>query len=170
MNDLFCDGGVILTNPSSYGGSYAWVLIENDQIIKEGNGIVLPTDVGLPVITNNLMELQAALSGISQMEKGWEGTLWTDSQVTFFRLGSSESFGGIPAKMRAQCLELRRARRWQVKLLKGHPTQVMLNKGYVTNHLGKHIPVNKWNVYCDEKCQQLAKEFLENKEQHLSGL
>jgi ribonuclease HI len=170
MSDLYCDGGVIQVNPSPYGGTFSWVLIEDNQIVKEGCGIVPPIEVGLLTVSNNLMELYAALAGLVQMGEDWRGTLWTDSQVTFFRLGSSLKLNGIPREIRTQCLQIRRARRWQVNLLKGHPTRPMLRKGYVRNCYGKRVPVSKWNVYCDQKCQQLAKEFFEPKYPYELGL
>lgn len=164
MSDLYTDGGVISCNPSPLGGTFAWCLVDDDGVIRYGSGVILPREIGKLKVSNNVSELYAALAGLSCLrytEPVWSGTLYTDSSITLRRLTEGKKFSGIPAKMRLQCLELRRGRRWVAKLVKGHPTQAMLTKGYACNVAGKQVPVSIWNVWCDKKCRKLASKFLE---------
>lgn len=156
MISIFCDGGCIVKNPSIYGGTWCYVLVEDNKSISTASGIILPNDVGLPAITNNLSELFAALKGLAAAPTGWQGALYTDSLITLRRITTGEKFNGIPQKLREKTLELRRGRKWQGILLSGHPTKAQLEIGIGR----KGRPVSKWNVYCDQECKRLATEFM----------
>jgi hypothetical protein len=118
----------------------------------------------------------AALNALQSVED-FCGTLYTDSQVTLRRLTNGTGFAGIPNYLREHVLELRRNRKWQVKLLAGHPTKRDLARGYKIKNrksakTGKikerQVPVSKWNVHCDKQCRKMAREFMEKKNE-LSG-
>ncbi len=104
-----------------------------------------------------MAELLAAIRGISALPKGWDGTVYTDSKVTMWRLTTGKAFNGIPNSLRLQTLKLRKNRKWRVELVAGHPNEEELKTGYAVRN---GLPVSKWNVACDLRCQQLAKQFL----------
>lgn len=154
--ELFTDGGVCGRNPSKVGGTWTWVLVEEDVLVRQASGIVTPEDLGVAAVTNNQTELLAAVRALDAVGKEWRGVLWTDSEVSWFRLQESKRFNGVPAWLRLWTLELRRQpRQYQVKLLGGHPTKKDLERG----HRRDGTPVSSWNVLCDKRCQQLAKSI-----------
>lgn len=155
---IYCDGGCISKNPSPHGGTWAYVLLQNETVLKEDSGIILPTDVRLPTVSNNISELIAALNALNQMSDGWAGTIHTDSMITMFRVSrKNAALNGVPPCVREYRKQvLQRMGRFDVVLLNGHPTAQHLreNKG----HGG--LPVSKWNVLCDEMCGEEAYNFL----------
>jgi ribonuclease HI len=155
--EIFCDGGVVGRNPSIIGGTwaYCWVDKNGERVLKK-SGVVTPSDIGLPAVTNNLTELLAVMKGLESVEEGWKGDVYTDSKVTLLRITTSKSFKGIPVSIINNILHLRRTRVYEAILLSGHPTKEHLAKG-----IGKRgTPVSVHNVWCDEQCQRLAREFL----------
>jgi ribonuclease HI len=163
---VYCDGGVIAVNPSPHGGTWAWLALgEADGRWRQESGLVLPWEppfgegkaVMAGPITNNQMELYAAVMALEAVPKGWAGILWTDSQVTLARLLGGCSFAGIHPSLKQRALDLRRGRKWTVKLVAGHPTRKELAAGTRERN---GFPVSRWNVWCDEECQRLAREFL----------
>lgn len=159
--NLYCDGGVILKNPSFYGGTYGWVLVDpKGERVECGSGIVLPSRVGMVTITNNFTELYAALSALDHVLKtypAFKGSIWTDSKITYFRLTRSYAFEGIPKNMKDKCLSLRRNGRWKPMHLGGHPSKKSLECGRDE----RGLIVSCHNVWCDEECQRLANLFIE---------
>ena len=153
-SNLFVDGGVIGKNPSKQGGTWAWCLVENEGIVRQGSGILVPDDFEGKPVTNNQTELYAAYRGLLGAGKGWDGTIHTDSRVTMLRLTSSTKFDGIPTWFSTRILEMRRNRKWKVKLVKGHPSMDDLASG--KDNQGR--PVSKWNQWCDKECNRLAKK------------
>ncbi len=120
---LFCDGGCIGRNPSTIGGTWAWCLISpQDELLEQSSGIITPEKAKMPKITNNLTELLAAVEALSSVVSQWDGTIYTDSKVTYHRLHGSSAFTGIPLWLRQKTENLRRGRRWKVQLLGGHPS------------------------------------------------
>lgn len=165
MNDslayhLYVDGGCITCNPSPVGGTFAWLLVSSKgRKLEYDSGVIPPGYGGLKKITNNLAELYAALAGLEHVLKEWDGYrgyLWTDSRVTYHRMMYSHSFAGIPDELRKHCLRLRQSGLWVPMLLKGHPTAADLKRGYTK----KGVPVSRYNVFVDEKCQEEADKYL----------
>lgn len=169
--ELYSDGGVVKSNPSKIGGTWAWCLVKDNELIAEASGIIQPRDFGVKAITNNQTELLAAIEGMEWAEivnerncpKPWKWdnfvhpVLFTDSRITQLRLTSSNSFAGIPQALRLRALELRRCNRWRVILVAGHPTKKELAAGFRKRN---GLPVSKWNVRCDEACRKAGKSFL----------
>ena len=146
---LYSDGGVILKNPSPYGGVWAWCLVQNNRIIRHDSSVLYAQ-----YITNNHMELYAAVRALEDTRKN-PVPLWTDSLVTQLRLtGGTKKFAGIPEELRRRTLKLV-AKRPRVLLLAGHPTKKDLECGYKSKPIGK-LPVSRWNVWCDNQCRRLA--------------
>jgi hypothetical protein len=111
----------------------------------------------LPTITNNLTELLAVVKGLEAMARGWQGILYSDSKVTWWRLTTSSKFNNIPSELSKKCLALRRNKLWTPILCGGHPKPADLEVGY--DHRG--LPVFTHNVWCDKRCTELAKRFKE---------
>lgn len=74
------------------------------------------------------------------------------------RLTGSERFNGVPQWLRLRALEARRARKFKVKLLAGHPTRKELLAGKKERN---GLPVSEFNVMCDEKCTSIAKACIQ---------
>ncbi len=158
MFDLYCDGGVIQSNPSPHGGTWTFCWIEKDRLVYQNSGVVAPDDLGVPRITNNQMELYAAIRALQSVKASWKGCLYTDSKVTYHRLLRGKSFEGIPNWLRLETLNRHRLFH-KIGLLGGHPTKKELLAGCRADG----TPVSIWNQWCDQECQRLAKEFLHAK-------
>ena len=158
MQQLFCDGGCIKTNPSPYGGTWCWCLVEDKKILTSDNGVLSPKEAKLPKITNNVMELFAAVLALESREKDWNGVLHTDSMITKYRLTNGNSFNGVPQWLRVRTLDLRRMRKWSVELVGGHPTRLELEQGNLKKN---GFPTSPFNVFCDKNCNIMAKLFLD---------
>jgi ribonuclease HI len=156
--DIYVDGGIIGSNPSKIGGTWAAALVKRDKLIKLRSGVVLPEHVGLPVVTNNVTELLAAIFGLEMAPAGWDGTLFTDSQVTACRLSKVKSGAkGLTAGLLERLGKAKaRAGRFRAWLLAGHPSKAELEEG----HDAKGRDVSRFNVLCDEECSRLAREFM----------
>lgn len=154
---LFTDGGCAGQNPSAVGGSWAWCLVVNGELVQKNSGAVTPKDFDTPLITNNATELLATLHALEHIGKGWRGVLHTDSKITRQRITGSDSFAGIPQAIRDRVLDVRRGRKWTTVLVAGHPTRAELESGFAKRN---GLPVSKWNCWCDLECQRLCKELL----------
>lgn len=155
---LYSDGGTVGRNPSPIGGTWAWCLVVNDKLVDEYCGLVEPADMGMETISNNLMELYAALRGIEALPEGFNGRVYTDSLITLYRITYSESFNGVPEWLKERVKEARSCRKWfyDCVLLGGHPNKKELEEGRRKD--GKMV--SKWNVRVDQACSALAKKWL----------
>ena len=129
---LYCDGGVIGPNPSKIGGTWAWCMVEDNRLITSQSGIITPEVAEVPVITNNLTEMMAALTALDYIFwrfPKWNGVLHSDSNVTKQRLRGTAPLRGIPNWMVGKILELRRNKNWSMILLGGHPSKKELADG-----------------------------------------
>ena len=154
----YCDGGVIGRNPSSIGGTWAYVFVdENDQKVAGSSNRVLVGDAPwlMPRITNNFTELLGALKAMEALPDGWDGTIYTDSQVTYRRIIRGSSFAGIPSCMEEMVRHHRKRLSHRVVLISGHPSEKDLRLG-VTK---KGRMCSKWNVACDRQCTQLVNVY-----------
>jgi ribonuclease HI len=157
---LYSDGGCITKNPSSVGGTWAYLQVDcaGPTILKEESGLLLAGYLGLPKITNNLTELEAAVRALESVPDGWDGTLFTDSFITLCRISRDKTkFNGIPYPLVNRVDAVRkRLGKFQVVLLGGHPTKAELEKGLRHDN----YPVSRFNVRCDELCQIEARKHL----------
>jgi ribonuclease HI len=156
---LYADGGVIGSNPSTIGGTYAYrLLFEDGQAIGKGS-VIAPQEVGGPV-TNNQTEMLAMLEGLKRLPDHFAGCIFSDSQVTLGRVFMGWKWKNIPTWMHKVYQE-QRARliffdQIQYVLLDGHPTRQQLQLG-----IGKRgHPVSEHNVWCDHECNRVGREFL----------
>lgn len=157
-NKLFVDGGVIRKNPSTIGGTWAWRHINPDGKINSGSGVITPSQAGMPAITNNLTEMLALLYGLSNLPRGWVGTVYSDSAITLGRAFMGWRWSGIPSWMldlyKINAHHINDKVRWVQ--LDGHPTKAQLLSG-----IGKRgNPVSEHNVWCDAACGRAGEHYL----------
>ncbi len=155
---VYADGGVILSNPSAIGGTWATCHVDaSGARIWEASGVILPADVGMPFVSNNQSEFYALLMGLEAVPDGWSGRACSDSSITlarFFRMGK---LNGIPFDWRARLSNvLGRLGRVESVLLDGHPTRAQLAAGIGRNG----HPVSAHNCWCDRRCTEEARRHV----------
>jgi len=164
-SELYCDGGVIGKNPSPVAGTWAYRHIQADAetrqfvVVRQYAGIVQPREARMETISNNLTELLALLRGLQTLPADWQGTIYSDSQVTLGRVFEGWKWTRIPGWMH-QIYQEQRARleSWNMLqwcLLDGHPTKAELAEGM--GHRGH--PVSVHNVWCDWACGEVGRRF-----------
>ena len=150
---LYCDGGVIERNPSLHGGTWCWIAVNEagEEVVRDSGLLPGPC-------TNNLSEFVAAVRALETVPPGWEGKLYSDSQVTLGRLFRQWSLNGLPLIWIARGSNvLGQVGYVEPVLLQGHPTREELAAGVGKRH---GFPVSNWNVKCDRECSRLAAEFM----------
>src|SRR5581483_9597584 len=92
---LYCDGGVVGHNPSSIGGTWAWCAVdeEGNRVIERGGVVVAPPN---RPITNNHTEQIAITLALEAMPDGWEGTVYSDSQIGLGRVFKGWRTANLP--------------------------------------------------------------------------
>lgn len=162
MQRLYCDGGVIRKNPSPFGGTWAWILVEEmvsefgdkvDQIIDSAAGYISPDQGEGGLVTNNIAELFAAVEGLRALPRPWTGHFYSDSQVTIGRLFWGWRYKNVPDWLYRAVGPALKGLVVEPHLLQGHPTLEDLSLG-----IGKkrNLPVSVWNKWCDTACQNVA--------------
>lgn len=164
--NLFCDGGCLSAHPSKLGGTWAWVQV-NDAGERLGfkSGVILPGDYGVESVSNNLAEMVAAIEALESVDPGWNGKLYTDSNITRIRLVYPKAkMNGIPPALQDRLRALRSTLgAFHVELIAGHPTIADLARG----KNGDGQPVSSHNVFCDDLCGVQARKFLQARQEEL---
>lgn len=156
--EVFADGGVVKVNPSPHGGTWAYCHVVGGERVVEASGLLLPSDCGTDVVSNNQSEFFALLVALEAMPDGWSGTVYSDSGVTLQRFADPEA-----VKMKGiqdgwvQRLKAVRSRLGHLTftLLGGHPNKKELEAGRRKD--GK--PVSPHNVWCDRECGRQSAGF-----------
>lgn len=161
---LYTDGGVWRKNPSLVGGGWAWTGVDpnTDEQIVCRSGVLTVGMRGLEEgVSNNHTELFAACKALHAMPDGWDGTLYTDSAVTQFRLHAARSRDhhktrkGIPQHWWDAIRTMHeRLGNFKIVLLKGHPSKKALRE----NHKINGLPISKYNVWCDHECTRIMEQ------------
>lgn len=163
---VYADGGVIKTNPSMIGGTYAWCHVDDIGLhVREAGGVlkygdVLDTSSGTPLkITNNHSEFYALLLCLEQLRKGWSGQVVSDSEVTLGRFFWGWTRSGIPNDwcQRADAVVARLSKLTPIHVA-GHPSKSELR----LNRSKKGKPVSIHNVWCDRRCKEAGLSYLRN--------
>lgn len=113
ITHLYVASGLIGSNPSMIGGTYAWRLVFEHQE-PFGAAAVLPmAAIGGPV-TNNQVEMLALLAGLEQVSEAFCGEIHSQSMVTLGRAFQGWKWTNIPTWMH-EAYKLQRARlvHWQ---------------------------------------------------------
>lgn len=168
--EIWADGGVILKNPSPFGGTWAWCAVnDKGQIVQSDSGFV--PAINSRMITNNDTEMIAVIKALESMPEHWAGTIYTDSAVTiarFKKIGSGNpelisKINHIPRNVLARAIAARdRVGRVGFRLVKGHPTKQDISRGYKIKKKEdgseKRIIVSRFNVWCDLECSRISLE------------
>jgi ribonuclease HI len=152
---VYADGGVIRSNPSPIGGTWAWCQVdEANQRVRCDSG-VYPTNGAQ--VTNNQAEYIALCKALAALPAGWTGTVYCDSLVTIGRLFRLYGNSGIPDAWVTRARQLvKRLGRVETVLLQGHPTRAELLAGVGS----KGLPVSEHNVWCDQACTEAGRLYL----------
>lgn len=161
MRKLYCDGGVISSNPSPIGGTWAWVLVgDDDCIIHRDGGFISVEEMGYDGVTNNQTELLAIVKGLTWLHDEIEPLMvCSDSAVSLGRVFKNFSMNNIPGWLERDLKEQRKRLvnfpKFSHLLLDGHPTVKQLNCG-----VGKSgHPTSRYNVLCDNMCNRIAAKY-----------
>lgn len=150
---VFADGGVVGANPSPLGGTWAYRVLRDQEIVHEEAGAIPPK---YGPVSNNLSELVAVLRGLEWVRMQGVPAVFvaSDSLITLRRICSDRAaWNGIPGLVREWAHEiLREVEVCAAVLLDGHPTRAHLAAG-----VGKSgRPVSEHNLWCDRACGQIA--------------
>lgn len=169
MTNLYTDGGLVLRNPSTIGGAWAYVITDqNDEEMLRASGAIKPMDIGMEAVTNQYVELLAVYIGMQQLPDGFAGKILLDSDVTRYRLDRAKRgrFRGIPAEFEAKILaQMARMGDYKLILLQSHPKLAELEAGISTT--GR--PVSKHNKACDYLCRGTTKRLQAEHERWLKA-
>jgi hypothetical protein len=136
-----------------------WIDAEGKRIASTV-GHVLPADLGLPWVSNNVTEVLGILAGLEALEDGWCGVVYSDSlcAINTVRncLKKSKPPKWLPAPIlaRAKTVVARLGEVMYV-LLGGHPNRKELAAGFRSD--GK--PCSEHNVHCDKLCKREGEEL-----------
>lgn len=157
---LYCDGGVILKNPSTIGGTWAVRLVAAGQVVRDASGTITPAEAETTAITNQLAELYSLVRGLEQLPPDWVGVVFSDCECALGRAFMGWRWSNLPAWLhhRYQAARARLVHWSEIGhvLLDGHPTRAQLAAG-----IGKrgHL-VSEHNRWCDLACQAEAGRFV----------
>jgi ribonuclease HI len=171
MLQLYTDGGVIYKNPSPIGGTWAWVLVDDDRVIGQRANVITPPLMKSDSVTNNQTELLSVIYGLQQIRHFEENLIiYSDSKVTLGRVFGKFPFNNIPEWMtrllRREQTRLENFRKFKYVHLDGHPTKAQLEQGF-----GKRgNPVSKYNVLCDQMCHDAGQQYLAQNPRILSTI
>ena len=174
---IYGDGGLIGRNPSRVGGTYAWCRVNGKgERVHGASGVILstlegerrllrPGDFVLDIpVTNNISEFLALLLALESLPDNWSGSVYSDSRVTLERLFKSASLANLPLEWIDRGATARRRLGTLVPvLLKGHPSQEDLARGYrvvQTDRGPERRRVSPHNHWCDERCSEQARDYL----------
>ncbi len=159
VESLYADGGLLSTAPTRDGGTWAWRAVsERGAVLASASGTVLPAEMGMETIENNLTETLAILYALEAMPSGWTGTLYSDSKNALRRAMTLKGkFGGVPAFIKLRLLAAReRVGFFGGVLLGGHPSMKDLARGRIEK---KGLPCSIHNKACDRMCKEQSERF-----------
>lgn len=157
---LYTDGGVIKSNPSPFGGTWAYCLVGyRGNHLYEDCDYILANKLPSKRITNNQMELLAVIRGLQTIQRDMVIHICSDSEITLGRVFKNYSMENIPDWMIEQLDDekkrLHNFKKFKYTLLSGHPTKAQLETG-----IGRRgHPVSYWNKHVDELCRKAAQDY-----------
>lgn len=125
--ELYVDGGVIGTNPSMIGGTFSYKLIYTNGSEYGQAGVITAAEMGSP-ITNNQTEMLALIAGLEQLPVDFQGTIYSDSNVTLGRAFIGWKWTNIPLWMHKRYQKVR------ARLSTGMRSNISLSMGILQKH------------------------------------
>lgn len=155
IESVYTDGGIIGRNPSPIGGTWAAIFVKNGELHAERSGVILPSDIGMDTVENNIAETIAVLVALEMLPDGWSGTLYGDNLNSIRRAEFPEKIKPIvPQFIKDRMIAARKRVSPKFVLLGGHPNLAEVEAGVRAD--GK--PVSKWNVHADSVCCRRAND------------
>jgi ribonuclease HI len=178
---VFSDGGVIDSNPSQIGCTWAFCTVDDKgNRVEMFSGVLTPGFLGLDGATNNVAELWALTEAVLTLPLDFHGEVCSDSLISIQRVfhvwlhqstkrllpvKDGVKMNGVPPVLMAQCenawahLAAIRKTGGCVKpvLLQGHPTKADLKRGIGAKR-GFRVSIH--NVDCDTECGRVGAEFV----------
>lgn len=153
ITHAYCDGGLVGNwNPSRLGGVWAFCWVDDGGDRVHGrSGAFTPADLGMELISNNIMELLAAVLCIESLPEDWDGVLCTDSSITLARMTTGDRFANVPRWLIDRTRQARVGRNWHARLVAGHPNRTELRDGVKRKN---GLPTSPHNVWCDQECKR----------------
>ncbi len=108
IRELYIASGLIGSNPSMIGGTYAWRLTFDHRDPVDCAAVLPMSEIGGPV-TNNQAEMLALLTGLERLPESFCGSIHSQSMVTLGRAFQGWRWRNIPGWMH-QRYQLQRAR------------------------------------------------------------
>lgn len=157
VRKLYTDGGLA---PGT-GGSWAWCAVgeDDEMIFGESGFFAAPPN---REITSPQAEFAALTKALEAMPDGWAGIVASDHELTLSRFFKGHACFNIPPNMLQRAkTSIDRMGRMTCLLLQHKPTKKDLENGF-----GKKtgLPVSRWNVWCDKKCDEEKRLFLKSLE------
>lgn len=155
VDSIYTDGGIIGRNPSPDGGTWAVVFVKDGAMVAERSGVILPTDIGMETVENNIAETIAIMLGLEALPPGWSGQVFGDNLNSIRRAREPNKIKAIvPKFIKDRIVAARSELAPAFELLGGHPTKAEVEAGRRAD--GKLV--SKWNVLADKLCCKAAAE------------
>lgn len=158
IDEVYTDGGIIGKNPSAIGGTWAVVFVRSGELHGERSGVILPSDIGMETVENNIAETIAIMLALECLPIGWSGTLFGDNLNSIRRARDLKIKDAVPKFVKDRLLAVRQTVEPTFVLLGGHPTIAEAEAGIRAD--GKRV--SKWNVRADKLCCLAAAEYLKS--------
>lgn len=156
VDSVYTDGGIIGKNPSEIGGTWAAVFVFQDKVVAERSGVILPADIGMDTVENNIAETIAILLALEALPFGWNGMVYGDNLNSIRRARDLKIKDAVPKFIKDRLLAVRLDKSPGFTLLGGHPTKAEVEAGRRAD--GKLV--SKWNVLADKLCCKSAASHL----------
>lgn len=162
---LTADGGCRLSNPSPYGGMWAFRHTNAaGEPVAQAAGVVTVAELfPLTTVSNNVTETLALLIGLEALPDGWAGKVRSDSLNAlrvFTNLASDRPH--LTAEILARCRAVGlRLGKFSFELLAGHPTKkelALLRVGQVVKS-ERGYPYCLHNFWADGACVQAWHDY-----------
>lgn len=168
---IYTDAGLLSHNPSEFGGTWAFVAVdEDDRKVFYKSGVTLTCNLKVHRVSNVVMEQIAIVRAMEAMPEGWSGMILSDCQPALIRVESdydqTHGVSRFPAaennlpKSVSRRSKRAAARLGKVRfvLVQGHPNKKDLIAGVGSK---SNLPVSKWNVWADQRCTEEKIKFRE---------
>ncbi len=144
IKELYIASGLIGSNPSAIGVTYANRLVGDNGSCHDRSGVLPSWKIEFTaVVTNNQAEMWAMLEGLRRLPEIFSGTIYSRNQVTLGRIFSGWKWTNIPSWIH-QIYRMQRKR--------------LLNWGEIKYTLVD--AENEHYKWCKQACREAGEKFL----------